>query len=330
MPKEKDNEQGGLAWRESHLMLAYMQMYRATSDRKYLRKLTNRFDEILLVRDDRLGRIDDYTSRPLAGWGSARYDKKAKWHVFIVHTGMITMGPAEFVSAVKADDALQKEFATSATAYHKAIEECLDDTSQYWRETTGTQEGWYVDPQLGLLPLNQSNALGCVLLEMYGITGKRQYLERATKLAYFFKNRLRENNGRYDWAYWPKEQGTGTGYEDISHAGLNIRFAVKCARKDIVFTPQDIDKFTQTWLHNVRRSDGNWAGDVGGQRESKTYMPGSAGWWLVLCELLTAETANQLHADVARAYATYPVQMPSHAVGLANLMKYQAVAKLPH
>lgn len=94
---DTDNSRGKFAWSESYTMQAYMQMYRTTGDHDYLRKLASRFDTILAVRDDRVGRLDDYTSTSLAGWGSASYDKGAKWHVFIVHTGMATK-PPEFAS----------------------------------------------------------------------------------------------------------------------------------------------------------------------------------------------------------------------------------------
>src|SRR5512138_2977400 len=49
---DKDNSTGKFAWLESYLLQAYMQLYRATGDRDYLRRLTHRFDAILAVRDD--------------------------------------------------------------------------------------------------------------------------------------------------------------------------------------------------------------------------------------------------------------------------------------
>src|SRR5690606_33323800 len=85
---DADNTNGQLAWLQSYQMLAYMRMYHATSDTKWLEKVAVQFDRVLECRDDKLGRNDVHAKVPLKGWGTATYDK-AGWHVFVVHTGMI-------------------------------------------------------------------------------------------------------------------------------------------------------------------------------------------------------------------------------------------------
>src|SRR5205085_3053791 len=106
---EYDNKTGLLAWGESYLLTAYVEMYRTTGDAGYLQRLVEHFDRMLKKRDDALGLKDVYADKPLAGWGSDDYSK-GKWHVWLVHTGMIELGPAEFVHLVRRSKPLQNRF----------------------------------------------------------------------------------------------------------------------------------------------------------------------------------------------------------------------------
>ncbi len=320
---EADNSKGGLAWSESYLMQGWMQMYRATGDRVYLRKLAARFDEILALRDDKLGLKDDYTSTALAGWGTSSYNRGgAKWHVFIVHTGMIALAPAEFARAVKADPALQAEFGTSASAYLTAIYECIHDTEQYWRDGPADDEGYYVDPALGIAPLNHFNALGSTLIEMHAATGDVRFRDRAARLARFFKNRIHLEGDRSWWAYRPKADRTEDRPEDISHASVNVGFAVRCCKAGIVFDSGDLNRMARTWTEKVDRADGTWAADVAGKGDGGKYLPGSAGRWLPLAEGMDdAALRKRLIDSVTRAYGQFDAKYASHILGYAHLLR---------
>lgn len=322
------NTSGLLAWAESYLMNGYVDMYLATSDTAYLRKLTAHFDRVLANRDDVIGAVDTYTSRSMAGWGSSSYARNgAKWHVFIVHTGMITNAPADFVRLVLTQQALQAEFGTSAALYRKKIQECIADAEEYWRDGPGKDEGYYVDPVFELLPLNQQNAMGRVLLTMYQVTGNEQYRNKAERLARFMKKRLRSvPDGSYDWAYWPKASEDGPGSEDISHASINVDFAARCAAAGIVFTSQDVERFALAWLRHVVRPDGTWARDPSSTGTSEKYMPATSGRWLSLIPLLKPSLQAELYADVRRAFTTTPFAMPSGAGGMAMLLLYDPEA----
>ncbi|MCS6829923.1 MAG: hypothetical protein RMM08_02410 [Armatimonadota bacterium] len=317
------NENGDLAWGEAYILMAYMEMYRATRDSHYLHQLVAHFDRVLANRDDKRGVADAYAGKPLAGWGATKYTRGA-WHVWIVHTGMITLGPAEFVRLVEADRWLQKEFATKAQQYRLHIEQCIQDTEPYWRNGPGADEGYYYSPHLkDALPLNQQNAMGSVLVEMWRATGSRLYRDRAQRLAYFFRNRLRTSDPRlYDWAYWYRLNGDGRGSEDISHASLNVDFAVRCIVDGLVFTRRDAQRFANTWLLKVRRSDGTWAGEVGGEEDGSEYMPGAGGMWLGLCRVLPRPQAQALYRDVQTAFARKTSLTAVEMVGVARLLRY--------
>lgn len=323
-PRPMTNANGEFGWMQSYLMTAYVRMFRATGDRAYLRKFCDRFETILGRRDDKLGLLDDYTSTAIPGWGASSYNRNnARWHVFIVHTGMITQGAAEFVSLIHSTPTLQEEFATSATTYRKAIEECIAGAEPYWRDGPGHGEGHYCDPGIQLLPLNQSNIMGSVLLHMHDVTSNTRYLAHVRALALFFKNRLRNVGNHYEWAYWPKETDDTTGTEDISHAAINVAFAAECANRGIVFTREDIGRFARTWLESVRRPDGSIAGTIGGTGNSTKYLPGTPGRWLALCESLDAPVCRELYHDVQRAVQGKTILFPSAGLAMANLLLYQ-------
>lgn len=324
---EYTNDTGTLAWAEAYILLGYMEMYRATRERDYLRRLVDHFDRVLRNRDDMRGIVDVYAGKPLAGWGSQKYTK-GKWHVWIVHTGMITLAPAEFVQLVRSDRWLQREFGAKAQEYRQRIEECIRDTDNYWRDGPAEEEGYYYSPYIhDVLPLNQQNAMGSVLIEMWRATGQRRFRDRAEKLARFFRNRLRTRDACcYDWSYWPKLTQDGKGSEDISHASLNVEFAVRCVADGIVFDRKDATRFANTWLLKVRRADGTWAGEVSGRGDGSAYMPGAGGMWLSLCRVVPREIGRALYHDIERAYLGKEQMIDKVGmVGVARLLRYASL-----
>lgn len=320
---ESKNKGGELAWGESYVLMAYVEMHRATGDPGYLRRLVEHFDRMLKNRDDALGVKDAFAERPLAGWGSDEYSK-GKWHVWLVHTGMIELGPAEFVHLVRRSKALQKEFAAKAAEYQARIEESIRDADTNWRSGPAQNEGFYFEPNLGSVqPANQQNIFGSVLLEMYGATGNKTYRDRAERLARFFRSRLRTaDSAVYDWAYWPRETKDGPGSEDISHAHINIGFAARCAEARLVFTRDDMARFVRTWLTKVKRPDGTWADDVAGKGSRGRYMPYSVGLWLSLCAVAPKDLAAELYADAEHALGAKQLYGASEMPGIARLLRY--------
>jgi|YNPNPStandDraft_1061719.scaffolds.fasta_scaffold17188_2 uncharacterized protein YyaL (SSP411 family) len=56
-----------LAWGEAYLQQGYVEMYQATGDRYYLRRLCGSADAVLANRDDRRG-LRDYSGQVHAAW----------------------------------------------------------------------------------------------------------------------------------------------------------------------------------------------------------------------------------------------------------------------
>ena len=295
-----DNREGALAWGDSYFLCACAEAYQATGDKSHRARLTERFEKILTLRDDRVGKADAFAKKPLAGWGAQKYSK-GQWHVWIAHTGMLLQGPVQ--AGVRLD----------------AAWECLADAEPYWKEGPGAGEGYFTDPYLGkLLPLNQQNALGSVLVTLQP--------ERAAKLARFFKNRLRRPQPDcYDWGYWPKETDDEPGRsEDISHAGLNVAFAARCCAAKLVFTPKDMEAFARTWLRRVRRDEKTWSDTVaGGGGKSNTHRPAAISEWLPLLPHLPPDLRRALWEDATRALVGPGASAPRGLLGLARLARWR-------
>ncbi len=321
------NVSGELAWGQSYLQQAYVDMYRATGRTKYLDSLVEQFDAVLRNRDDVRAQRGETTppthapgAKPAAGWGTPHYSKGV-WHVWAVHTGMICQGPAEFVALVKRTPSLRKRYGETADRWTRRIAECVAAHDGEWREGPGPGEGHYTDSVVGPLPLNQQNALGIVMIDLYAATREPTYRDRATRLATYFRSRLRKTpDDAFDWAYNPKPDRTGTGSEDLSHAAINVQFAIRCRDARIVFTEFDMIRFARTWTDHVRRAPGEWADTVGGAGGPNTYIPQALGRWLDLCRW-----DREILADARQAFDDDPADAAGGAemLGIAKLARWQ-------
>lgn len=321
-----DNTSGTLGWGQGYFQLAYMQMYRATSNTLWLDKLVTQFDRVLENRDDRLGRNDYYAKRDRKAWGGSSYDKNGRWHAFVVHTGMICQGPAEFVREVKQDPALAAKYGDTASRYLDELEAIVADANGDYH-TSGSM-GYFEDPSVtggGIVPLNMSNAMGSVIVELYGATGKPAYRKQATELAGFFRESLQHRSEGWVWEYWPKNPGMPVkNGEDISHAAVNVDFARRCYRAGIVFTQKDMEGFANTWLTVVRKQDRSGYADTidGSDKPSVNYMPQAGGRWLPAISTFSAHYYRLYLDAIEPAFAGQEILFPSQALGLANLARY--------
>ncbi len=315
------NRAGSLAWGEGYVLDAYVQMYRATGDRGYLSKMIDQFNKVLAMRDNKRGIADAYYGRPVAGWGSDEFTP-GKWHVWAVHTGMILLGPSEFLKIIQNNWHLNRIYRKEYHDYIKDIEQAIAVFEPDWHNGPAADEGYYSDPAIGPLPLDQQDCLGTVIANMYLVTRNHFYKERAAKLANYFKNRMRrEPDGTYDWPYWPKPNGAGDGSSDIAHAGADVNFAVHCAEAHVVFNAADMRAFAKTWLKKIYRGDHQWADTVGGGGAGNTFVRQAAGCWLSLYPY-----DHALFNNIAKVYS----QMDSDQVDGASLLGIAEMARWQH
>jgi len=239
----------GLAWHESYRIMAYIAMYVGTEDTTYLKKAIHRIDKVLEVRDDKRKITDDIRSRIVPAWCSTRYTN-GKNYAWIVHAGMITYPIIRCAYLINQDKDLQKLYGKKAEKYIQAVEKTIHGYESEWRETNKTGEGWYYgDYNKRGIPLNQQNAFGRTILMLWLITGKKEYLDKATKLATYFKNYLIPKKNYYLWLTW----GPYGKVADISHAAISVDFAYICYDSGVVFSKHDLDCFVNTFKNCIRK-----------------------------------------------------------------------------
>jgi len=205
-----------------------------------------------------------------------------------VHAGMILYPAARFAHIVGADAALAARYAAPLEKFRGAVAESLAAYEDQWHERipagagAGESEGYYTEPIAGAapLPLNMMNTLGRVMLEMNLAQPNAHYLDRVTKLARFMKNRMvRRSDGAFQWAYRPGiEPPYDKGAEDLSHAAINVDFAVRCYQANVVFNREDMDGLVKTFCTKIYRGGGKFADRIDGTGDRNLYAD-TVAWW---------------------------------------------------
>jgi len=314
--RHEDNEAALLAWGESYVMRSLVSMYRATGDRTYLDRLVWHADGVLANRDDARS-VTDYRGVSAACWRNTTYQPSGESYCYVAHSGMIAQPMVEFALLVDRDG-LDNElawdgdtFRTKADGYVVAGVETVAAHEDQWDPA-----GFYVfrgdATFLGYpgsdLPLNMSNAMGRLLLDLHDATADPSFLDKATALATRFADNLTLSGDAYVWNYWG---GPYVAYgEDISHAAINVDFAVRAADRGVVFDATDIARFTETFAAHVAVDDqttSDWVG--GGSANDPSYKP-QVGRWLALDR-----------ADVyAHVRDMFDAEHPAASVGSASLL----------
>jgi len=292
--RDRNNETATLAWGESYVMMSLAAMFRATGSPVYLERLAWHLDGVLANRDDRRG-VSDYRGVSAACWQNKHYQPSEQPYCYVVHSGMIGYPMAEFVRLVRGAG-LEKEVAwdgstlgDKADGYLTAAKEVVAAHEDQWRDA-----GYYVfRPDASFLtyagkdlPLNQSNAMGRMLLSLHDVTSDPTYLDKATKLAQRFKAQITTGaGGEYLWNYWG-EAYTSPG-EDISHAALNVDFAAMAAEHGVVFTDADLLGFARTFMGPVYVDDRTLSNFVGGGATNDSSYRAQCGRWLRLTRART-------------------------------------------
>ena len=274
------NDAAVLAWSESHVMSAYVTMYEATGEARYLHKLVEHADSVLANRDDRRGFVD-YRGQSGAGWRTFRYQVPPRPYCYVAHSGMITYPMARFAAIVVGTPALaQLESGNGSTLGEKArdyidrVSETIRGHEWQWVEGPLKGEGYYKFPDDAPTPLtpgrhlpwNQQNAMGRTLIVMWQATGELAYRDKVAKMARLFRRMLIRRGETFFWQYTNDLDETdfqGCG-EDISHATINVDFAIQAHLAGIVFTAGDLAAFAATFRQNVLRGDGTTSATVGG------------------------------------------------------------------
>ena len=319
------NEFAVLAWGESYILQAYLDMYQATKNKKYIEKFISQAKKVY-QNTDSARNIKDYKGKKRSGWSATKYSKHQEPVVHIVHTGMVLYPLVKFSLMVKQDATLAtyKDWADKFTELGEKAAREIDDQ---WGYNASTGEGSYRfvgDEPLkfsvkGQMPFNGQLAFGRVLIALYKITGKESYLSKARALATMFKRHLVTTpQGAYVWGYAPSTKITLM--EDISHGGIDVDFAVEAAQANIVFNRTDLERFAKTIL-NAKKNNKFVEFVDGSGDDPKDIYSSSSGPWLELsavnCRVYGAVAGFLLDRVKQRTRET-----PQGLLGLAKLTKY--------
>jgi hypothetical protein len=317
--RESNNETATLAWGEGYVMMSLAAMFRATGSPLYLERLAWHIDGVLAQRDDQRG-VSDYRNVSGACWQNKHYQPNDEAYCYVVHSGMIAYPMAEFARLVT-ESSLEAElaedgatFGEKAATYTAAAEATVAYHDDQWNDA-----GYYLfRPDAAFLayagvdlPLNQSNAMGRLLLALHDVTGKAAYLDKATKLAQRFLGQISTGPaGEALWNYWGGSYSSPG--EDISHAAINVDFAIMAFNRDTVFTSAHLEGFSQTFMERVYVDDQTWSDAVGGgATNGSSYRP-QIGRWLRLAAVRTA-----VYSSVRDLYE---LDYPASAVGSGSLL----------
>ncbi len=294
-----NNLTGQLAWGESYILMSYMNMYKATKNKKYLQKMIGHIERILAQRDDRKNR-KNYLGQKEATWVSTKFTN-GKPYAYVVHSGMITYPIAELANTIIKDGKLRGVRSTSSGIYRrlklidvardliKKVQETIDAHEDQWNESQNVayykfpndNKAGALFPHKGaILPLNMMQAMGRTYLRMYEATGEISFKNRARKMANWFKSKLRTENGTYVWPYWGYK---GANNEDLSHGALSTNFAFECYKAGIVFSKGDMVKFAATFKKNLYKAPLQFKDRVNGSGNTNTYRS-SIGRWMSFAE----------------------------------------------
>jgi len=265
--KDYNNENGALAWDESYVMRAYLEMYQATKDTQYLDKFIVHGDSVLKQRDSERG-VKDYRGLSLPAWrGGPRYTGNGTYKIFDVHTAMIAYPYAQFATIVNSSSNLSA-YKSYADKYLRAAKDAVAVHDGEWTETA-------TEMYLGR-PFNMTLSLGSVFLEIYRASGDVSYKNKGVKIATHFKNNLTLDSatGSYLWKYMLTRD---YGWEDLSHGAVDIDFAY-LAYKTNIFNTTDMQRFGNTIQKKLIKSDGNIANRVDGS--GTTANQNFIGLWL--------------------------------------------------
>lgn len=320
------NEEGTLAWAESYLLEAYLDMNEVTNDSRYLDIFATQAKRVA-ENTDKLRGIRDFQGRSRTGWSAKKYSIRKERMIHVVQTGMILYPMTRFAFIVREDTQLER-YSELGSRLVSLAEEAVAELDGQWRsERTGEGSYWFNGNEpikadlTAPMPFNGPLALGKVIILLHRLTGKEVYLNKAKAMALLFKRNLlpNEKNG-YVWGYRP-DLKKYSKVEDLNHGAIDVSFAVEAFNSGILFTREDLVKFSNTLLE--ARSGRTFSIYVNGISDAKDPLSyrDATGRWLDLSEVDCA-VYNPVYEYLTSRVVDSKKQHPQVLLGIAKLAKY--------
>lgn len=251
---------------------------------------------------------------------------------YIVHDGMVGTAIAQFVKLVYQTPELHAAYLSKAAAYRDFLETEIVprwESSSYigntWVSLSSTTGTYKQSPKFDAfshtrnwtyLPYNQSLAYTRMLLLLHQVNGNAAYLDRARRNGQYFKNALTLDGDDYVWKY--AYYSSSTGFEDVSHANIDVGAARDLYQHGIVFNATDMQRFTNTLATKM------WNRSLTAPTVTKRVNgTGDTSYSKYLVEWAEyAQWAKAIFSIVAEQYRNSTVQGPYDMLALARIMKW--------
>lgn len=250
----KNNDNGRFSNDDAPALLALLELYKLSNDKRYLDTFDVNAKRILESIDTKRSVNDFYRGNQLLpGWSSTRYTINNNRTIFLINDALIHIVLLKFCNALIGTDYYDKyncskilsNIEISFSAIFKNSWVVKENGSGYFQEV-------YYD-LIGLgMPNNQIATIGLFCLELYLATNKVHYLDYAIASAKYLKSNFYDDGNSYIWLY---KQPTNTypdiTFDDYSHSQLIFRFLIEMYEKRIFFSQEDIFKLTNTFVYRV-------------------------------------------------------------------------------
>jgi len=260
-----------LAWFEAPLLRSYLYLFSATGDTFWLERFVFHSDSILRMMRDvpDTGYFWPGYADGFLGWGTTVYDPAGFYQEYLVHDAVICLPLVRFVLMVYQDKGLQARFKERADFYRSVVEkEVVGKWYASWNARRG--EGGELERFGGwrFVPLNQFLAFGELLALLKkvhslpaeqgvrGVVPVSFYTAVPESMAQvFFQSLVLDlRNDAWVWGHWAG-YGFGKRVEDISHANIDISFAIAMTEQGCEFCAADLARFARTLLRVVKAED---------------------------------------------------------------------------
>lgn len=307
-----NNHLGRLSWYVAYRLRALVELHRANRSQNAFP--TRRVAEH--AADCLLRQAGNGEGGSLIGWPTTKYSTDGSHLDLLIDNATILVGLLLLANEGLLSEASAARVVSLGERMYAYYETHFDGEIGGYRFRRGI--AFHYDG--AILPFNMQNEFGAALIQLYVATGRDIYRLRALQLATKFRKSWRTSEaGTVLWHYWPDsfyrgwtendlvstntpslEPSDDVLYEDISHAGHNVQFALDTFQHlpDGPITAEDISALTRT-IATFRI--GNlysrfMSGDTEYQPASVRFVP-KFGWTAVADETLAMHLTSGIASD---------------------------------
>jgi hypothetical protein len=229
---------GRLAWNSSYRLESMININQKLKNKIFLDEIIENIESLLAVNNNSLGISNEFN--PPFLWSSKKYSLDRSTPISLLVNNSRIMYP--ILLAFRYNLYSDSKVVDVGKKMYKYFENYYNQSDSLYHFQRGMK--FWADGVV--LPYNQQNAFGLCLIELYLITGNEKYRQRASELYYKFLTEINNKNDLISWSYWPSNFYKGWTYgdnistntparkestdklkEDISHAGINVKFLVE-------------------------------------------------------------------------------------------------------